>query len=1029
MKTSSPMLFFPFLILSCSLFSQENQEHEFDLIPGAIELDRDVEMNDSLYSVDSAYVVEQYALAWKLSNAQRFEEFKELLLREHVRVRDLIEYKLDTLLFEIYINFFGGLAWANRAIGQYEGNTELAKKSLNLFLNYYGEGNQRYHENMNIVAAAYKQIGDIEQALKYYKKCLELLKIYYPPGHRLDYYPFNNFGNIIITYRDVGEYNRAIYYGKKSVELAKERKMEHEALFSKVWLGLDYLDNNQKLKAFELEKQLEHEIKGYAQKKNAEKYVELEYLLLKSRVFFAKGNTAAALEKLKEFFVLNGKIYDKDSNSKYYIGKTKYLWQKAKYLATYDFDKAIKVYKNLIYTIADYYGPKNNQIFEAYHQLALLYLETGQIEKMLINHQKVLNIFDSRFKEDDLLNTPESINQNYGIPFLRALILKTEGLIEFAQVNENSKDIHAAALNTLRLAEEVAEGLRWETQWRSSKLRMGKWSNRIADNYIHIYNQLYHKTGNQDYLEKAFQQSQRNKATLMMAGLQEAKVKSFLGIPDTVLEKEAAFKKDISIYHKQIYDGRLREQPNDSLLGAWETQLLALNNQYQEFQKDLEQRYPKYHELKYKFPVYSVADIQQTLEPEEALIEYFAGDSSVYAFLLTPSTFETIELDHKNIKKYYNRLHGQLHEYEPTILSDQEQQIQFDQFAEVAYGLYQELIYPVLTNTEAEQLYIIPDGYLGHLPFHILLTTPPTEAQRKIKAYPELAYLFNDYTINQEYAVQLLMERKGIRSQKPTLAYAGFAPAYSGNELFANRNMDTLMLQKWYPEVARNGLSGLAFNQPEVDSVADYFPSGKAFLGAEATEENFKAYGLEAKVLHLAMHALTNEDNPLFSQLIFSQNKKDTLEDGFLHAYELYNTQLNAELAVLSACNTGSGQFAKGEGILSLSRAFKYAGCPNIAMSLWKADDKATHEIMVGFFKNLKDGMGKSRALKEAQRAYLDNHTGLKTHPYYWATFMMIGDDAPLSGGGMPWWGWGGLVILVGLIGWGVWRRRNDLAT
>jgi CHAT domain-containing protein len=144
--------------------------------------------------------------------------------------------------------------------------------------------------------------------------------------------------------------------------------------------------------------------------------------------------------------------------------------------------------------------------------------------------------------------------------------------------------------------------------------------------------------------------------------------------------------------------------------------------------------------------------------------------------------------------------------------------------------------------------------------------------------------------------------------------------------------------------------------------------------------------------------------------LIFSPTDTQTQEDGFLHAYELYDTRLNAELAVLSACNTGSGRVVKGEGVLSLSRAFKYAGCPNIAMSLWKADDNATHEIMIHFFKGLRTGMGKTEALRDAQLAYLAEHTGPQAHPYYWATFVMIGDDSPLSGlnsAGLPWWGWG----------------------
>jgi len=107
--------------------------------------------------------------------------------------------------------------------------------------------------------------------------------------------------------------------------------------------------------------------------------------------------------------------------------------------------------------------------------------------------------------------------------------------------------------------------------------------------------------------------------------------------------------------------------------------------------------------------------------------------------------------------------------------------------------------------------------------------------------------------------------------------------------------------------------------------------------------------------------------------------------------------ELNAELALLSACETGAGELARGEGIMSLGRAFKYAGCPNVAMSLWKANDKTTAQIMESFSQYLIGGMQKDEALRQAKLSYLERSDKIKSHPFFWATFVMVGNNTPLS--------------------------------
>lgn len=139
--------------------------------------------------------------------------------------------------------------------------------------------------------------------------------------------------------------------------------------------------------------------------------------------------------------------------------------------------------------------------------------------------------------------------------------------------------------------------------------------------------------------------------------------------------------------------------------------------------------------------------------------------------------------------------------------------------------------------------------------------------------------------------------------------------------------------------------------------------------------------------LHLAMHAYTDEEDPAFSGLVFEGSEGHDP----LHAFEIANLQLNAEMAVLSAWNTGSGKLIKGEGLISLARSFRLAGCDNTVMSLWQADDVATSLIMNGFYANLKKGLPRSEALQKAKLDYLD--TNSNAFPYFWSAFILSGNN------------------------------------
>jgi CHAT domain-containing protein len=181
-----------------------------------------------------------------------------------------------------------------------------------------------------------------------------------------------------------------------------------------------------------------------------------------------------------------------------------------------------------------------------------------------------------------------------------------------------------------------------------------------------------------------------------------------------------------------------------------------------------------------------------------------------------------------------------------------------------------------------------------------------------------------------------------------------------------------------------------------VDAISLYYRSRKLF-DQKASESNFKKLAPDYGILHLAMHTLIDNQKPLYSKLVFSALDKGSQDDGLLNTYELFNLRLQGELAVLSACNTGTGRLERGEGIISLARGFFYAGIPSVVMTLWEIEDHSSADLMAYFYKNLKDGMPKDVALQQAKLSYLAKSDKLHSHPYFWAGFVNIGLPDPIS--------------------------------
>ena len=253
--------------------------------------------------------------------------------------------------------------------------------------------------------------------------------------------------------------------------------------------------------------------------------------------------------------------------------------------------------------------------------------------------------------------------------------------------------------------------------------------------------------------------------------------------------------------------------------------------------------------------------------------------------------------------------------------------------------------------------------------------------------YLVLPYLIRDFSLGYSHSSTLLFAER-LKTKSPENKVLAFAPKYI--------NPLDQIDSSWNRQADPDFLLPLPGILKEVQSIDETVPS-RIFLNEQATEANFKKYAPDYNVLHLAMHTIMDDEQPLQSLLAFSNvEDSDSVEDNRLYAYEIYNMKLNAQMAVLSSCSSGFGKMQKGEGMMSLARGFIYAGCPCIVMTLWQVSDKSSSELMTSFYRYLKKGRSKQEAMRLAKIDYLDDADDLTSNPYFWSGFVVVGDGSPV---------------------------------
>ncbi len=812
----------------------------------------------------------------------------------------------------------------------------------------------------------YFQNGNYQKSIQILLKALEML------DNRIDEYPYQ-FWNIYkwlgVNYSSLRDFDQSIGYLQTAVNIILTHYAPYHIYESNVLLSyggaLSYMDKD------------EEAIKKYKRIETILEHSDVNDPLIRS---FMYSNLAMALDsdstldesiaymhKAEEIWMASLDTQNVEVGTLYYNLGDSYNEAGKHRIALNYFKKTLAIEKK-------YLGMHNPEVAQDYRRIAWCFKNIEELDSALFYIQQSLQAIDPLFTSDKIIDNPTTVEVPLYHELYRSLSDKAEILFDYYERSSQSKYLQYA-LDTYVILAELLDYTNTRFDFDNSRLLLKE---RAYDKYrkgIKVACKLGAVTNQKKYYELAWNFAEKSKYSMLTEAFVAHQVSKFDNIPDEILERERALKEEYTREEQKLWKLQHRERDSSISYVDLQNHVFELKQNYVKFQEEIKEQYPDYFRLKYDNSVKTPSELQTHLSPSMACLMYVMMDSSIIIFTVTQDTFTVGEYAPQWL------FSDSLTQYIQAVRSNQSDLKVFHSFS---YKLFQDLLgTPLAYTRKVDRLILIPDGKLGYLPFDVLLTSEGNASM----TYRDLPYVIRDYSLNYAYSSTLWINNM-LEDIAVNTSYVGFAPSYDnvswGDSSYEERNASEFSLAP---------LKGI-YN--EVSFAGKLF-QGRTYLREQATEDRLKSLNRKPAILHLATHTLIDDVNPLQSRFILSRTDSSAEEDGYLKVFEIYNMRLDSRLAVLSACDTGIGKLYRGEGMMSLSRAFMYAGCPSILTSLWRAKDEPTRQIVQSFFEHIKEGKPKDLSLREAKLSYLSQADPLQAHPANWGTWVIIGSPQRIT--------------------------------
>lgn len=621
------------------------------------------------------------------------------------------------------------------------------------------------------------------------------------------------------------------------------------------------------------------------------------------------------------------------------------------YLKLQENQKAFKYYQDALDFFREYRQNKPHEdIAKVHGKIAELYLKQNKFEEGL---ETIKKAFNTNGKHIQIANDQENPNPDEVFSktqLLHLLDIKLQLLQGYYEETADS-NVQQAALKTNNDILKTFDLLKSEFDSKVDKQFLAEKAYPVFHRMLEVAHTAYEEYPSTETLQLALNIAEKNKDFVLLEVLRSAQATKYGGVPQKVLDRETQLRAAITYIEKQIFDATETKS-------GFSDELFTLKQEYYSFLDSIKIKYPEYHDLKYQSTDLDLAEVRKkVLGDNGILVSYTMADHYLYAIVLNGSKEKFLKMpfsdtDKETISDFYKLLSS------PSIKGAEEK------ITLLGRILYDKILKNPLQGFDGENLMIIPDGVLHYLPFDLLQKNG--------------SYLLTTKNFGYGNSVTSLMELREKKVAKENKILA-FAPSFPGT-LVANSDRQ---------------FRKLLYNDDEVSKIGEFFDA-ETVLDQKATLANFKAKSANFNIVHLATHASANDAYPDYSYLAFTE-AKDSAESNMLYIKDLYNTSLNTDMVTLSACQTGIGKLQKGQGMLSLSKGFYYAGAKSLVNTLWKINDKSTVKLMEYFYKGLSEGKSKTQALRDAKLKYLETtEDNLLKHPYYWAAFVVSGDVSPI---------------------------------
>jgi CHAT domain-containing protein/tetratricopeptide (TPR) repeat protein len=683
-----------------------------------------------------------------------------------------------------------------------------------------------------------------------------------------------------------------------------------------------------------------------------------------------------------------------------------------------------------------------------------IYFSRGDLTKALEYHQQALALRQAVGERGPLATTLNQLGAIFASlgEAEKAADYYRRGLELWREVgNRSGKAASLAGLarvdrdrgNLSRAREEIeaalteVEMLRSKTTDLDSRATLFASKQDLYEFYVNLLMDLHREQPGAGLDGEAFQAAERTRARNWLETFNETRGNIRAGVDAELLQREQRLARQLDTQAEHL--ARLPVNSSTQIKTAeLKRNLDGLLTEYQETQAQIRARSPDYAALVQPQPVRVKELQQQVLDDRSVLLAYSLGQNQSFLWSVTKTSLQSFTLPGRSaVGKAARRFYELLTERNvspagETLLQKQVRLRQADdELKEASAALSQMLIAPVASQLiDKQRLLIVAEGPLLYVPFGALaapslqkseidsVNSKSTRARKRIPVpgrslaaltmpTPRLSgsrLLILDHEIislPSASVLEVLKRDENNRSKASKLLAVIADPVFEKDDPRVRQNLGAMLpiaadsnVTPAMPESGLLNFTRLRFSRQEAADIAALAPAATSFKAQDfaANREVIRSAGLgQYRLIHFATHTLNNNDHPELSGIVLSLvDEQGRTRDGFIRLHEIYNLRLNADLVVLSSCQTALGKEIKGEGIIGLTRGFMYAGAHRVVASLWSVQDKATSELMTNFYRNLlKKKLPPGAALREAQLSMLQ--TARWGSPYYWAAFSLHG--------------------------------------